>query len=165
MMMFLLFGIPGFIQGQSTNKDDHYSEEIINIEDDYVKIDTLTKDSLAQDYHPGIPRESFIKRPMMLSVKYTGGKVLPTNVSVKGANAISYAQYAEAKLGFSTLGNRWKDVAYGMPYYGIGIGIYDFNRKDFGHPISAYLYQGAVLHKFSQVLQLKYEWNFGVSFN
>lgn len=107
----------------------------------------------------------FFQRPKILSIKYTGGQVMKSNESVKGENSIPYAQYVEAKFGFSSLGNRWRDIAYGMPYYGIGVGVYDFNRHDFGHPISVYLYHGALLHKFSPALQLKYEWNLGTSFN
>jgi len=110
-------------------------------------------------------KSSFIYRPKILSFKYTGGQVLKSNESVRGNNTISYAQYVEAKFGFSSLGNRWKDIAYGMPYYGIGIGVYDFNRSDLGHPISVYLYHGGLLYNFSSALQLKYEWNLGTSLN
>ena len=165
MMLLLLFLIPGFILGQSAGGDQYHRGEITYTHNDSLKQDTLKVDSLVRHLHPNHPRSLLINRPMMLSVKYTGGRVLPSSDPVRGDNAIPYAQYAEAKLGFSVLGNRWKDIAYGMPYYGIGVGVYDFNRKDFGHPISAYLYQGALLYEFSQALQLKYEWNFGVSFN
>jgi len=151
IIILLLFLVPGSIYGFAL-KNDSLKET--------VAVDTAQTDSV-----PAHIWSSFFYRPKMLSVKYTGGTVLETNSSVKGNNHIPYAQYAEAKFGFSSLGNRWKDVAYGMPYYGIGVGVYDFNRSDFGHPISVYLYQGASLHKFSQTLQLKYEWNFGASFN
>lgn len=107
----------------------------------------------------------FFQRPKIVSIKYTGGRVMKSNESVDGENRIPYAQYMEAKFGFSSLGNRWKDIAYGMPYYGIGVGLYDFNRRDLGRPLSVYLYHGALLYNFSSALQLKYEWNLGTSFH
>lgn len=109
-------------------------------------------------------RKSKYARPWQLGLKYTGGKVLESNESVRDENAIPYAQYVEAKFGFAAVGNKWQDIAYGMPYYGIGVGYYDFNRSDLGHPLSVYLYQGARLSSLLPTLQLKYEWHLGTSF-
>ena len=133
--------------------------------EEHLRMDTAKVDSLSMNLYNSPSKSFLIKYPKILSFKYTGGMVLKTNEAVKGDNSIPYAQYAEVKFGYSVLGNRWKDIAYGMPYYGIGVGFYDFNRSDFGRPVSAYLFYGARLYQFSQNVQLKYEWNLGVSFN
>lgn len=119
--------------------------------------DTIITDELQMDY----PKSYVVSRPFFISTKYSGGKLLVSPDKLKSC----YAEYTEIKVGFSSLGNRWKDIVYGMPYYGIGVGFYDFNSKQTGHPISAYLVQGGTLKAFSEKSILEYEWNFGSSFN
>jgi hypothetical protein len=124
-------------------------------------------DSLRQDTVPSLdlwmdrPKLHFYQRPVFIGAKYSGGKVIGKIQKLD----INYAQYAELKVGLSSLGNRWKDIVYGMPYYGIGAGFYDLHSSKTGRPVSVYLFQGGKLKAFSRRSILKYEWNFGASFN
>lgn len=122
--------------------------------------DTLKRDSLPQRLYMHDPYSFLFKRPVFIAVKYSGG-----SVAGKGKLETGYVQYAEMKIGLSSLGNRWKDIVYGMPYYGLGVGFYDFSSSQTGHPVSIYLFQGGILKAFSARSMLKYEWNFGTSFN
>ncbi len=125
------------------------------------------KDSASLDININLPKSSLFKRPVFISTSYIGGSVLKSSESLRNNTncALPYAQYANIKLGFSSEGNRWKDILYGMPYYGVGMGVYDFSYNNLGNPISVYLVQGATLKTFTSNLRLKYEWNFGCSFN
>lgn len=117
---------------------------------------------------PGIqkPHTSFFRQPKFAAFKYAGGSVLRTDKALKDTFKVPYAQYFEAKFGISSLGDTWQDVAFGMPYYGIGFGHYDFRKRpDMGHPLALYLFQGGTLANFSEKLRLGYEWNLGTSFN
>lgn len=121
------------------------------------KEDTIHSHKLFMNH----PHSFLVNRPPFIAVKYSGGSVSGKN----GKLETGYAQYTELKVGVSSLGNRWKDIVYGMPYYGIGVGFYDFNSDQTGHPVSIYLFQGGILKSFSVKSHLKYEWNFGTSFN
>jgi len=113
------------------------------------------------------PKNKLYKRPIFISANYVGGTVLKSSESLKEntTNVFPYAQYTNFKFGFSSQKKNWKDAAYGMPYYGLGIGFYNFQYKNLGNPISVYLLQGATIKSFSPTFRLKYEWNFGTSFN
>jgi hypothetical protein len=124
---------------------------------DSLSQDTIHYLDLSTDY----PKSRFYQRPFFVSTKYSGGKVIG-KIHTLGIN---YAQYVELKIGISSLGNRWKDIVYRMPYYGIGVGFYDLSSSKTGRPISVYLFQGGMLKSFSHRSILKYEWNFGTSFN
>lgn len=134
-----------------------------SIENKYV----LDQDTFPISTDVDHPRSKLIHRPKVVSAKYMGGGVIKSNKSLKANTncTFPFAQYGELKFGFLSEGNRWKDIVYGMPYYGIGIGFFDYSYKDFGQPISAFLFQGATLKAFSTRSRLKYEWNFGCSFN
>lgn len=104
------------------------------------------------------------RTPLFLGVKLGGGRVLPTNDFVRGDNAIPFYGQASIKFGVSSVGNRWQDVVYGMPYYGIALYTADFGRKDdLGRPVALYLLQGATITKVSKRITLNYEWNLGMS--
>lgn len=105
------------------------------------------------------------KLPLFLNLKLSGGGVLQTNDFVSGEGAIPFYSSASLKFGISSVGNRWQDIAYGMPYYGVALYGADFGsrRSDLGNPVSLYLLQGAVLTKISRRLTLNYEWNLGMS--
>jgi hypothetical protein len=107
------------------------------------------------------PQTYLLRRPLFIGAKYSIGKTLVEKQKLYTC----YTQYPELKVGLSSLGNRWKDIVYGMPYYGIGIGVYSFNSQQTGHPISTYLFQGGILKILNRKSMLKYEWNFGSSFN
>lgn len=124
---------------------------------DTIRKDSLHHHNLLMDY----PKSYLLRRPVFISAKYAGGKALTDDVKVP----TGYMQYTDLRVGVTSLGNRWKDIVYGMPYYGIGFGFHDFNSKHTGYPITAYLFQGATLKAFSIRSSLKYEWNFGTSFN
>ena len=124
---------------------------------DTTKRDSILHHNLLMDH----PKSYLFKRPVFISAKYFGGKSLTEESKVP----TGYVQYSDIRVGVTSLGNRWKDIVYGMPYYGIGMGFHDFNSKYTGHPITAYLFQGATLRSFSARSSLKYEWNFGASFN
>ncbi|NDV81095.1 acyloxyacyl hydrolase [Bacteroides sp. 51] len=124
---------------------------------DTTKRDSILHHNLLMDH----PRSYLFKRPVFVSAKYFGGKSLTEDSKVP----TGYVQYTDIRVGVTSLGNRWKDIVYGMPYYGIGMGFHDFSSKYTGHPITAYLFQGATLRSFSARSSLKYEWNFGASFN
>lgn len=124
--------------------------------------DTINRDSLR---HQGLlmdhPKSHLFKRPVFISAKYAGGKALTDDSKVP----TGYVQYTDIRVGVTSLGNRWKDIVYGMPYYGIGMGFHDLNSKHAGYPITAYLFQGGILKSFSLRSSLRYEWNFGASFH
>jgi hypothetical protein len=129
---------------------------------EFLLPDSLGRDTISsQDLLMNYPKSRLYQRPFFLSAKYSEGKVLGKIQKLD----IGYAQYFELKVGVSSLGNRWKDIVYGMPYYGIGTGFYDLNSSQTGRPISIYLFQGDILKAFSRRSILKYEWNFGTSFN
>lgn len=106
------------------------------------------------------PKSYLFERPFFISAKYSGGKVLGDIQNI----GVCYAQYSEVKVGVSALGNRWVDIVYGMPYYGIGVGFYDFGSPKVGNPISIYLLQGGTLKPYSKRFMMKYEWNFGMGY-
>lgn len=104
------------------------------------------------------------KAPVFIAGKFAWGQVLKTNDFVKGDHTVDFYWNAALKFGVSSVGNRWEDIAYGMPYYGLALEITDFGRKrDLGRPIALYLLQGATIANLSPGLDLKYEWNLGVS--
>lgn len=129
-----------------------------------ILYDRMLPDSASLDNHRD-NHTPFFRRPLFLTAKYSGGYVLSTDKVLRDDYAIPYAQYWEMKAGLAALGNTWQDIEWGMPYYGIGFGVYDFDRRDMGTPLSIYVFQGATLKRFSDRLKLNYEWNLGVSFN
>ncbi len=106
------------------------------------------------------------KDPSFLSVNTSGGIVLPTNDYVKDGKNLPVSTTLSLKYGFYSRGDRWEDVAYGMPYYGIGLyaGRF-FNKKALGYPLSVFLFQGAEIRQLSRETALFYELDLGMSFN
>ncbi|NDV66536.1 acyloxyacyl hydrolase [Bacteroides sp. 224] len=153
-----LWGITSSVSATSwfKNNSSDYTNRRLSVPDS-AQIDSFRQYNLLM--HD--PKSHLLKRPVFINMKYSGGKALVEEDKLK----TGYVQYSEMRVGVTSLGNRWKDIVYGMPYYGIGIGFYDFNSKQTGHPISAYLFQGGILKAFSFRSMVKYEWNFGASFN
>lgn len=107
-----------------------------------------------------------VHRPAYWGFQVDGGRVLKTNSFVRGDYEIPHYYSLSAEYGKSAYRNSWKDVAYGLSFYGVGIYCADFFRDDdLGSPIALYLTQGATLFKFSSNLLLNYKWNLGVSAN
>ncbi|MDH6534797.1 hypothetical protein D0T51_08705 [Parabacteroides sp. 52] len=104
------------------------------------------------------------KDPSFLSVNGAGGIVLPTNKYINEGCLPAYASLS-VKYGIYSSGDSWQDIAYGMPYYGVGVySAQFFNKRALGNPISLYLFRGADLYTFNPRLSLKYELNLGMSF-
>ncbi len=113
------------------------------------------------------PDSSVTKKvpPRFLALNGMGGLVLPTNDYIREGCIPGYAAVS-LKFGTYSTGDSWEDIAYGMPYYGIGVYTAKIFGKDaLGQPISVYLFQGGNLKTFSSTLSLKYELNLGMSFN
>lgn len=105
------------------------------------------------------------RTPGFLALNGMGGIVIPTNDYIKKGCLPAYAAFS-FKYGKYAKGDRWQDIAYGMPYYGVGVYAANiFGRKSLGDPISIFLFQGGNLKTFSPSLSLKYEMNLGMSFN
>ncbi len=102
--------------------------------------------------------------PSYIAVGNNIGTVLPTCSFYSGDNAIPIYASQSIKYIVSSAGDRWQQIAYGMPYYGIGVAITEFGRPDeLGTPISLYMVQGATLRQLSRRLALNYELNLGFS--
>lgn len=106
------------------------------------------------------------KRPQFFALNTTGGFVLRTNDYIKAGNCIPMYGSLSFKYGIKSAGDKWEDVAYGMPYYGIGIYTAKFfNKGALGTPVSLFLFQGGELKRYNRKLSLHYELNLGMSFN
>ncbi len=106
---------------------------------------------------------SFYKRPTYIALNGGFGSVLPTNDFVKNENIKSYGS-TSFKYAYTSTGSRWKEIAYGLPYYGIGVYQTHYGSPDgLGSPISIYLFQGATINKLSSKVALNYEFNLGMS--
>ena len=106
------------------------------------------------------------KQPQFVAVDIMGGIVLPTNKYIKSKDNIPAFGSLSLKYGISSSGDKWEDVAYGMPYYGVGIYAANFfNINALGRPFSIFLFQGGDLMNFNPRWSLKYELNLGSSFN
>ncbi|MDH6358283.1 hypothetical protein [Parabacteroides sp. PF5-9] len=105
------------------------------------------------------------RKPQFLAVNTMGGLILKTNEYIKEGSRIPAYNSFSLKYGIRSTGDEWEDVAYGMPYYGVGFYVAKFyNKKGLGVPLSFYLFQGGDLGQIGS-LPLKYELNLGMSFN
>lgn len=104
--------------------------------------------------------------PRFLAFNGTGGIIIPTNDYIKAGDCLTAFNSFSLKFGTYSTGETWQDVAYGMPYNGIGIYVADFYGKGaLGTPLSVYLFQGGNMLTLSSGWSLKYELNLGMSFN
>lgn len=107
-----------------------------------------------------------LKRPLFFGLKGMGGVVLPTNDYIMQGNKFPPYMSGDFRFGVESAGDRWEDVVYGMPYYGIGLYAAKFYEKDaLGSPISLYLFQGKNITTIGRRSALRYELNAGISFN
>ncbi len=111
------------------------------------------------------PKNDNTRKPTFIAVNANIGSLLKTNDFLKAAE-IPFSSSLALKFGLNTKGDNWKDFAYGMPYYGIGLYTSRFKDNDgLGKPVSLYLFQGATISELSPRLKLNYEWNLGISTN
>lgn len=72
---------------------------------------------------------------------------------------------ASLRAGFSFAPDTREGLLYKDLYQGIGLGYTTFFSSELlGTPVSAYVYQGAPIVRFSPKLWLGYEWQFGAAF-
>ncbi len=106
-----------------------------------------------------MPRRQFVA----LGTLY--GSVLPTNdyVRIDGGPRVYGA--ATLKYGFSSTGSCWEEIAYGMPYGGIGVysAKYGSHSGSVGTPFSLFVFQGGTFADITRRLALNYEWNLGMA--
>ncbi len=106
------------------------------------------------------------KKPLFLTVNLTEGGILPTEDFISHSGKMPLYTSSAVKFGVSPTGTQWQDIAYGMPYYGVGLYYADFHRSyDIGRPFSVFFLQGGLIGHFKRYWSLNYEWNLGVSFN
>ncbi len=106
-------------------------------------------------------------QPTFLSLGTMDGAVLPTNEYVGGGGGPTAYSAATLKFGTYSRGECWEDIAYGMPYGGVGFyaaRFYGVTRGEIGTPMSLFVFQGAHLASLSPRLHFNYEWNLGLSF-
>ncbi len=120
--------------------------------------------------HTSLPADSMgtVKKsyPQFFAFNTMGGIVLPTNDYIKAGNSLPAYSSVSFKYGIGSRGDTWQDVAYGMPYYGVGVYAAKFyNKNALGTPISVYLFQGGNLAEYNSKWSLKYELQLGMSFN
>ena len=95
--------------------------------------------------------------------------VLATNSYLRGENSmgkrISTAFGAALRADFSFNPATREGMLYPGLYQGIGLGMSEYSPIGLlGTPVSAYVYQGAPIYRFSDRISLGYEWQFGAAF-
>ncbi len=107
-----------------------------------------------------------VKNPTYLALAGYGGTVFPTTSFFDGEYAIPLYGSMSLKYVFGAAGDKWQQIAYGLPYYGIGVSGFEFGRnEDLGSPISIYLLQGATIAQLTRRMALNYELNLGLATN
>ncbi len=108
--------------------------------------------------------EATLKAPSYLALGINAGSVLQTCNLYRNENAIPLYGSESIKYIFTSPGDKWQQIAYGMPYYGIGVATTQFGRsEDIGNPLSIYFVQGATMYRFSRRSSINYELNLGLS--
>ena len=114
---------------------------------------------------------SAFSKPLLwrIGVEAAGGYVPGTNGFLRGDNAsgkrIDGSFGGALRADFSFGGDTREGMLYRGLYQGVGIGANAFfSGSELGAPISAFVYQGAPICRFSRRLWLGYEWKFGAAF-
>lgn len=106
------------------------------------------------------------KSPTFLAINTSAGFILPTNDYIRESKNIPFSSSLTLKYGIYSRGDTWQDVAYGMPYFGVGLySAHFFNNKALGYPFSLFLFQGAEIKRLTRKTSLFYELDLGMSFN
>ncbi|MDR2885659.1 MAG: acyloxyacyl hydrolase [Rikenellaceae bacterium] len=107
------------------------------------------------------------RQPSFLSFWTADGAVLNTNKYVGENGGPSAFSAFAIKWGMYSRGECWEDIAYGMPYGGVGFyaaEFFDIEQGHVGTPMSLFIFQGATLARVSPRMTFNYEWNLGLSF-
>ncbi len=112
----------------------------------------------------------FSRRPQWhLGAEISPAYVPATNIFLRGYNVldkrIDRSISGSVRAGFCFNDSTQEGILYKGLYQGVGIGAVSFfNHSLLGTPVSAYVYQGAPVVRFSRRLWLGYEWKFGAAF-
>ncbi len=118
--------------------------------------------SLAEDKKDTL--SSVYKTPSYIAINGALGTVFPSNSFVSGKYSTPLYQSTGIKYALTAVGDNWKDIAYGLPYYGAAANLVGFGRPtELGVPLSLYLFQGATIAHLGKRLTLNYELNLGLS--
>lgn len=94
--------------------------------------------------------------------------ILHTNPYLKGANderrTMNHAFTTRLKYAFQMPQTSVQAQTYKDAYQGIGVAYHNLNPQ-LGNPLSAFIFQGAPIKRFTSSLSLNYEWNLGLAFN
>ncbi len=94
--------------------------------------------------------------------------ILHTNPYLKGANderrTMNHAFTTRLKYAFQMPQTSVQAQTYKDAYQGIGLAYHNLNPQ-LGNPLSAFIFQGAPIKRFTSSLSLNYEWNLGLTFN
>lgn len=94
--------------------------------------------------------------------------ILHTNPYLKGANderrTMNHAFTTRLKYAFQMPQTSMQAQTYKDAYQGIGVAYHNLNPQ-LGNPLSAFIFQGAPIKRFTSSLSLNYEWNLGLTFN
>lgn len=101
-----------------------------------------------------------------IAVDVIPGTILHTNRFLKGDNpeerTMNHAFTAHVKYAFMKPAGSQSSNIYKDAYQGIGLAYNEFNPQ-LGHPLSAYIYQGARIAAIVPRLTFNYEWNLGLA--
>lgn len=104
-----------------------------------------------------------------VGIELSGGSVPATNNFLRGMNSESRIVDAtfsgSVRCDFSFDPDSRQGILYRGAYQGLGLGYRSFCASSLlGTPITAFIYQGAPVFRFSRKLWLGYEWRFGAAF-
>lgn len=101
-----------------------------------------------------------------IAVDVVPGTIIHTNRFLKGENpeerTMNHAFSVHLKYAFQQAPNSKIAQIYKGAYQGVGVGWAEFNPQ-LGHPVTAYLFQGARIATVCPRLTFNYEWNLGLA--
>jgi len=104
---------------------------------------------------------STFKRASFVEVGGSRGTAFNTNEFVRD---IPHYNAFSLRYGRASNGSSWEDIAYNMPYWGIGLYAPFFaNDPGLGNPFSLHMFKGRTLAQFTDKLGLTLEMRLGLS--
>ena len=100
---------------------------------------------------------------------YQTGKIMPTNIFVRGSNANSVViddyQSFSLKLSTQTTGEHLWEQLCNYPSWGVSVNVLDFfNSSEIGNPIAVHGFINAPIFRYNRIA-FNYEFGFGLTFN